>query len=96
VKLQMDVYWMTKGGRDPASEIARLGSRVATLHLKDMDRTAAGGITAPGTGALDFPKILAAAKRAGVSDYFVEVDPPLTDPIATARSAYAYLSTLQF
>lgn len=96
VKLQMDVYWMTKGGRNPASEITRLGNRVATLHLKDKDRTPAGEITVPGTGTIDFAAILAASKRAGVSDYFVEVDPPLADPVAAARSAYSYLSTLQF
>jgi sugar phosphate isomerase/epimerase len=96
VKLQMDVYWMTKGARDPASEITRLAGRVATLHLKDMDRTPAGGFTSPGSGTLDFPKILAAARRAGVSDYFVEVDPPLADPLATARAAYQYLANLSF
>ncbi|HUF30244.1 MAG TPA: TIM barrel protein, partial [Gemmatimonadaceae bacterium] len=32
VRLQMDVYWMTRGGRNPAAEIRRLGSRVASLH----------------------------------------------------------------
>ena len=94
VKLQMDVYWMTKGGRNPATEIARLGDRVATLHLKDMDR--AGEITTPGSGTLDFASILSAAKKAGVSDYFMEVDPPLSDPIATARAAYQYLANLEF
>jgi len=96
VKLQMDVYWMTKGGRDPASEIGRLAGRVATLHLKDMDRTAAGDYAPPGSGTIDFARILAASKRAGVSDYFVEVDPPLADPIGTARTAYTYLSNLSF
>ena len=60
VKLQMDVYWMTHGGRDPAAEIRRLGSRVATLHLKDMDRTPARGITSVGNGKIDFARILAA------------------------------------
>jgi len=94
VKLQMDVYWMTKGGRDPATEITRLAGRVATLHLKDMDR--AGQITTPGSGTIDFAGILRAAKKSGVSDYFVEVDPPLADPLATARAAYQYLANLVF
>jgi sugar phosphate isomerase/epimerase len=96
VKLQMDVYWMTKGGRDPSSEIDRLGSRVATLHLKDMDRTPQGEITSPGNGVLDFRKILAAAKRAGIADLFVEVDPSPADPVAVSRSAYNYLMGLDF
>ena len=95
VKLQMDVYWVTKGGRDPANEIARLGSRVASLHLKDMDRTPERGITSVGSGTIDFARILIAARRVGVSDYFIEEDAP-ADPLAAARASYAYVSTLQF
>ena len=95
VKLQMDVYWVTKGGRDPASEIARLGSRVASLHLKDMAGTPERGITTVGAGTIDFARILAAAKRAGVADYFVEEDAP-KDPLAAARASYRHLSALQF
>lgn len=95
VKLQMDVYWVTKGGRDPANEIARLGLRVASLHLKDMDRTAERGITSVGSGTIDFARILGAARRAGVADYFVEEDAP-TDPLAAARASYTHLSALQF
>ena len=95
VKLQMDVYWMTHGGRDPATEIRRLGSRVATLHLKDMDATPARGITSLGRGIIDFPAVLAAASDAKVANYFVEEDSP-RDPMAAIRSSYAYLSSLEF
>lgn len=93
VKLQMDVYWMTKGGRDPAAEIARLGSRVASLHLKDMDRTANRGITTVGTGTIDFARIITAARKAGVEDFYVEEDGP-RDPMAAARASYAHLAGL--
>ena len=95
VKLQMDVYWMTRGGRNPATEIRRLGSRVATLHLKDMDATSAKGITSVGKGVIDFPAILAAAADAKVANYFVEEDAP-AEPMAAVRSSYEYLSTLDF
>ena len=94
VKMQMDVYWVTKGGRDPVSEIARLGSRVASLHLKDMDRTPQRGITTVGRGIIDFAPILRAAQRAGVTDYFVEEDAP-ADPLAAARASYSHLSALK-
>lgn len=95
VRLQMDVYWMTKGGRDPATEIARLGSRVASLHLKDMDRTPAEGITTVGSGKIDFARILGAARRAGISDWYVEEDAP-RDPLAASRAAYTYLTSLRY
>jgi sugar phosphate isomerase/epimerase len=95
VKLQMDVYWMAHGGRNPASEIRRLGSRVATLHLKDMDATPARGITTVGKGIIDFKAILAAAADTGVSNYYVEEDAP-HDPMAAIRSSYDYLARLDF
>jgi sugar phosphate isomerase/epimerase len=95
VKLQMDVYWMTHGGRNPATEIRRLGSRVATLHLKDMDATPARGITSVGRGTIDFKSVLAAAADAKVSHYFVEEDAP-ADPLVAIRSSYAYLARLEF
>ena len=95
VKLQMDVYWMTHGGRDPAAEIRRLGSRVATLHLKDMDATPGRGITTVGRGIIDFKAILAAAADANVSNYFVEEDAP-SNPMAAVRLSYDYLARLEF
>ncbi|MDP9178454.1 MAG: sugar phosphate isomerase/epimerase [Gemmatimonadota bacterium] len=95
VKLQMDVYWMKHGRRDPAAEIRRLGSRVATLHLKDMDPTPARGITSVGRGTIDFKAVLAAAADAKVSHYFVEEDAP-ADPLEAIRSSYAHLARLEF
>jgi sugar phosphate isomerase/epimerase len=91
VKLQMDVYWMAKGGRDPVREIQRLGSRVASLHLKDMDATAARGITTVGRGTIDFGAILRAAAAAGIEDAFVEEDAP-TDPMQAIRDSFRHLS----
>lgn len=94
LRLQMDVYWMTKGGRDPVNEIGRLGNRVASLHLKDMDATPAGGITTVGQGTLDFAAIIRAATAAGVSDFFVEEDNP-REPLAAARQAFSHLAALR-
>jgi sugar phosphate isomerase/epimerase len=95
VRLQMDVYWMARGGRNPAAEIRRLGSRVATLHLKDMDDTPKRGITSVGRGTIDFRAVLAAAADAKVRDYFVEQDAP-ADPLEAIRSSYAHLAQLEF
>ena len=95
VRLQMDVYWMTHGRRDPAAEIRRLGSRVATLHLKDMDATPARGITSVGRGVIDFKAVLAAAADAKVSHYFVEEDAP-ANPLEAIRTSHQYLKGLQF
>jgi sugar phosphate isomerase/epimerase len=95
VRLQMDVYWMARGGRDPAAEIRRLGPRVASLHLKDMDATQARGITSVGRGTIDFRAVLAAAADAEISGYFVEEDAP-ADPLEAIRSSYTHLARLEF
>jgi sugar phosphate isomerase/epimerase len=93
VRLQMDVYWITKGGRSPVEEIRRLGPRVATLHLKDMDATPRRGITTVGRGTIDFGAVLRAAKSANVVDVFVEEDSP-ADPLSAARQSYEHLARL--
>ncbi len=95
VKLQMDVYWMTHGGRNPATEIRRLGSRVATLHLKDMAATPARAITSVGKGIVDFKAVLAAAADVKVAHCFVEEDAP-ADSLDAVRSSYAHLARLEF
>jgi sugar phosphate isomerase/epimerase len=94
VRLQMDVYWMTRGGRDPAVEISRLGSRVATLHLKDMDATPQRGITTVGRGTIDFASVLTAARDAKIADVFVEEDSP-RDPLAAIRASFQHLARLE-
>jgi sugar phosphate isomerase/epimerase len=93
LRFQLDVYWLTVGGRDPVSELARLGPRVASLHLKDADATPRRAITTVGRGTLDFRAILRAAARAGVRHAFVEEDAP-ADPMAAARAAAMYLRHL--
>lgn len=95
VRLQMDVYWMTKGGRTAAEEIRRLGSRVATLHLKDMDATPQRGITTVGQGTIDWASVLRAARVAKVADVFVEEDSP-ADPLAAVRQSYKHLARLDY
>ena len=51
-------------------------------------------MTDVGQGTIDFGAILAADK-AVLAHMFVEHDEP-TDPLASARASYRYLSTLRF
>jgi sugar phosphate isomerase/epimerase len=96
LRIQMDVYWLTRGGRDPVAELRRLGERVASLHLKDMDATPARGITTVGRGTIDFPAVLRAATDAGVRHYFVEEDDPPRPVLDAVRAAYEHLHRLEF
>ena len=82
VKAELDTFWIRYAGEDPAGYVARLGPRATHLHLKDMQAGAERRFAEVGAGTLDFPAILDAARRAGVSWGIVEQDltyerPPL-------------------
>ena len=92
VKLEMDVYWMIWGKKEPVEYLERHGHRYTQLHLKDA--TSDGGFSPMGAGTIPFQPILAAARRTGMQHYYVEQNSP-ADPIAAVRQSFAYLrSTL--
>jgi sugar phosphate isomerase/epimerase len=91
VEFQLDVFHTFHGGGDPVRVMAEHGSRVTSLHLKDLKKgapvTAGAAVGTPdidvpvGTGQLDMPAILRAARKAGVLFYYVEDESaePLTN-----------------
>jgi sugar phosphate isomerase/epimerase len=82
VMFQVDVFHAYHGGTDPARLIERYAGRVVSLHLKDLKKgaevkagtaTASADVDVPvGTGQIDMPAVLRAAKKAGVSIYYLE------------------------
>ena len=86
VHYQMDVFWVVHPGQDPVKLLEKYGKRWELMHLKDMKKgTKTGEITGKsdvtndvplGTGRMDWPAILKAAKKAGVKWYFIEDEAP--------------------
>jgi sugar phosphate isomerase/epimerase len=86
VTYEMDVFWVVRGGGDPVALLQRYGSRVRLMHLKDIRRGTATGVTtgeapdetsvALGTGMIDWPPVMKAAVTAGVKWYFIEDEHP--------------------
>lgn len=72
VHLELDVYWVKRGGLDPVSYIKQLGNRIALLHLKDISPD--NKFAPVGTGLLDFPAIVAAGVAAGAKWGVIEQD----------------------
>lgn len=103
VRFELDIGWVTTAGLDPAALLDRLKGRAALLHLKDV---AAGTPvnfaleTKPaiaGTGIVDWPRVLAAARRAGVRHAFVEQEPPFSIArIEAANRNFAYFDRMGF
>jgi sugar phosphate isomerase/epimerase len=72
VNFQMDLYWVTKAGQDPVEYFKRYPGRFKIWHVKDMDDQ--GRFAPVGNGHIDFKRILANKKLAGMQYYYVEQD----------------------
>lgn len=89
---EVDIYWATVGGEDPAALIGRLGSRVRLLHVKDgpadpADRDAPQ--VSAGSGRVDITGAIAAGEA--VEWHVVEFDSCATDMLEALRGSVRYL-----
>jgi len=95
VQLEMDLYWIVKGGQDPLAYFARWPGRFPMVHVKDSAGPPDHKMAAVGAGKIDFRKIFVQSDQAGIRHYFVEHDNP-DDPFASIRASYDYLQRLEF
>lgn len=92
VAAELDVYWIKKGGEDPAAWMERLGARCVLLHLKDFGGD--GEFAEVGTGTLDFGRILATARKCGVRGFIVEQDTCKGPPLESLAVSFENLRRL--
>ena len=109
VKMEMDLCWITVGGQDPVAYFNRYPGRFPLVHVKDwannepLGDTHAKEIGHPakegqmanvGAGSIDWKRIFAQSRKAGIEHYFVENDEAKSfdDP----RASYQYLAKLTF
>jgi sugar phosphate isomerase/epimerase len=95
VEFEMDLYWITRGRHDPLTYFAQYPGRFPLVHVKDMKQPPTGAMVDVGAGEIDFRRILADGKRAGIKHWFVEHDEP-PDPFASIANSYKYLRALTF
>ena len=102
VSFEIDVLWSFIHGQDPAKLIGKYPKRFQLLHLKDLAKgsvlDASGGTAvendvALGTGQLDLPVILKAAKKAGIKHYYIEDESP--NYAKQVPKSMEYLKTLR-
>jgi sugar phosphate isomerase/epimerase len=89
VSYQMDIFWIVHPGQDPVKLLGKYGKRWELMHLKDMKKGTPTGLltgktevtndVALGTGQIDLPAVLRAAKKAGVKWYFIEDESPSSE-----------------
>ncbi len=95
VAMQLDLYWVTKGGGDPIQLLKDYPERFELFHVKDMDKTSKQSFTCPGYGIIDFKKIFAQAKKSNVKHYVVEID-RAEQPMTCVQDSITYLKKLRY
>ena len=110
VKMEMDLCWITVGGRDPVEYFNRFPGRFTLVHVKDWTTKGPGGndyggatgaskkpghMTDVGQGEIDWKRIFAQSDTAGIQHYFVENDEPKS-PVEDLKISYDYLAHLKF
>ncbi|WP_214071246.1 TIM barrel protein [Mucilaginibacter sp. dw_454] len=91
VKMEMDLYWITKANQDPIALINENPGRFPLFHVKDMDKTPARNFTEVGNGIIDFKNIFKHADKAGLKYFFVEQDQTPGDPFNSITQSYNYI-----
>jgi sugar phosphate isomerase/epimerase len=86
---EVDIYWATVGGKDPADVIRGLGSKARYLHVKDGPVEPKMPMTAVGQGKVDIEGALAAANDA--QWHIVELDECATDMFTALEDSHRYL-----
>lgn len=86
VSYEIDILWTFFPGEDPAALINKYPDRFKLMHLKDLKKGVEGNMSGGtpkendvvlGTGQLDLPAILKAAKDAGIEHYYIEDESPV-------------------
>ncbi|GIM98125.1 sugar phosphate isomerase/epimerase family protein [Paractinoplanes toevensis] len=100
VHLEVDLFWAFRGAHDPVDLISEHRGRIKQVHVKDLDINAS--FADPGDGLIDFGRIFARSREAGLIEYIVERDDAGSAPrtpaqaLDTARVGYNYLAGLRF
>lgn len=81
VNFELDILWAKFPGLNPQDLIKQHGSRIKLMHLKDLRKGVTGDFSgktdvnndvALGTGQIDIPAVLRAARKAGLIYYYIE------------------------
>ncbi|MEK3888721.1 sugar phosphate isomerase/epimerase family protein [Bacillus sp. FSL K6-3431] len=91
VKLELDTYWVQKGGENPAEYLRKLKNRCPLLHVKDMEADEEQFFAEVGEGILDFREIIQVAEDVGTEWLVVEQDLCRRDVFDCIETSYTNL-----
>jgi len=73
VKMELDLYWISKAGFNPLDYFERYPKRFPLWHVKDM-KAGSQDFAEIGNGTIDFKSIFEAKEKAGLKYWFLEQD----------------------
>lgn len=103
VSMELDILWAFLPGHDPAQLLTEYGDRYKALHMKDLkkgvERGSLSGNTDKdndvilGTGQIDIPAVIKAARKAGVKHYYIEDES--SSALTQVTESIKYLNSLK-
>ncbi len=96
VKMELDTYWVKRGGEDPVVYLQKLKGRCPVLHIKDMEPGEEQFFAEIGEGILDFSCIIKAAEEVGTEWLVVEQDQSRKDIFESIEISYQNLKNFGF
>ena len=91
VGFELDIFWAVNAGLNPVDMFKKNPGRYKMFHVKDMDKTDKTVFVEVGSGRIDFKRIFAAAKLAGVDYIFTEQDIIRKAPYESIAESYNYV-----
>jgi sugar phosphate isomerase/epimerase len=98
VNFEMDIGWVQAAGADPVAYLTKYPRRFTALHIKDL--TGEGipntnnkmNSATIGAGLVDWTAVLAAARKAAVSNAYLEIEEPYNpSPLAMVEASFKFL-----
>jgi sugar phosphate isomerase/epimerase len=92
MKMELDLAWAIKGGKDPVQLFNENPGRFPLWHVKDLSADYQK-VEPVGNGVIDFKKIFANASASGMKHFFVEHDMP-ANPLESITTSFANLKKI--
>lgn len=97
VAFEMDLYWVTRAGQDPVEWMKKYPGRFELWHVKDMVKSDDMFFAPVGSGRIDFARIFAQKRTAGMKMFFVEQDSFRDyDVFKSVEMSFNYLNNAKF
>jgi sugar phosphate isomerase/epimerase len=89
VMFELDLYWITQGGKQPVAYFDKYPNRFMLWHIKDHKELGA-------SGDMDFNEIFDNSKNSGMQYGIIEVEEYDFDPLVSVEKSLEFLQTTTF